>query len=183
MDSAIALFSKRGWSGFTIHAVAQMSRVSLGSLYHHFGSMDGLAAATWSRSLTRLLDALAHACASKRTARTSVEALVVGYLDFTERRRPEALFIHAASWASFLVEHAERLGAEKARAFEPLLTHFARYVAEGAVVRASPSMLEMLLIGPAAETSRRWLALDPSIDLDEARRVLPAATWRSVVGR
>lgn len=180
MDAAIAVFAKSGWSGFTIHAVAKKSRVSLGSLYHHFGSMDGIAAAAWSRALTRLLDGLARACAPKRSARASVEALVLGYLDFTEQHRDEALFIHASSWATFLPEHAARLGAEKQRAFAPLLTKFTGYVSDGALLEASPAMLEMLLIGPAAETARRWLSDDPSIDLAEARRLLPGATWRAV---
>lgn len=180
LDAAIAVFSKSGWSGFTIHAVAKRSRVSLGSLYHHFGSVDGIAAAAWSRSLTRLLEALARACAPKRTARASVEALVLGYLDFTEQHRAEALFIHASSWASFMPEHAERLGVEKARAFGPLLTTFTGWVDAGALVPASPAMLEMLLIGPAAETARRWLSDERAIDLAEARRWLPGATWRAV---
>lgn len=180
MDAAIAVFSKGGWAGFTIHAVAKKSRVSLGSLYHHFGSIDGIAAAAWSRSLTRLLEALAKACANKRSARASVEALVLGYLDFTERHRAEALFIHASSWASFMPEHAERLGVEKRRAFMPLLVRFGGYVEAGELVSASPAMLEMLLIGPAAETARRWLSDERAVDLAEARRCLPAATWRAV---
>ena len=178
LDATIDLFSRSGWRGFTIHAVSKRSRVSLGSLYHHFGSMDGIAAAAWTRAIVHLLDTLVARCTSRRSARASVEALVLGYLDFTEHHRPEALFIHASSWASFMPEHAADIAQAKEAAFAPLLAHFQAHAS--ALVPASPRLLELLLIGPAAETARRWLSNDPTIDLAEARRVLPGAAWRAV---
>lgn len=180
MDAAIALLDQKGWNGFTIHAIARKSRVSLGSLYHHFGSVNGIAAAAWSRSMTRLLTALSLACARASTPRSAVRALVLGYLDFTEQRRAEALFIHASSWASFLPEHASALADDKAKAFAPLLETFGGFVETGSLVDVSPPMLELLLIGPAAETARRWLAGVPGVSLPEARAVLPEAAWKAV---
>ena len=43
LDAALAVHAARGPEGFTIHAVVEESGRSLGSLYHHFGSFDGLA--------------------------------------------------------------------------------------------------------------------------------------------
>ena len=38
----------------------------------------------------------------------------------------------------------------------------------------------MLVIGPVAETSRRWLAGTPGIDLTQASRLLPERIWNSL---
>jgi hypothetical protein len=38
----------------------------------------------------------------------------------------------------------------------------------------------MLVIGPVAETARRWLAGAPGIDLTTAAAVLPERIWRSI---
>lgn len=180
LDAAIELFSSAGWSGFTIHEVVRASGISLGSLYHHFGSMDGLAAAAYARSLSRLLGFLAGRATSKRTARESVRALVLGYLDFVSAHRAEALFIHASAYASFLPLEASSIDAEKDRALAPLVKHFGALMNEGQLRPLSPLLLETLLIGPVAEASRRWLARDPRLSLTEARRWLPEATWAAV---
>jgi hypothetical protein len=56
----------------------------------------------------------------------------------------------------------------------------APHVTAGRVARLSPAMMEMLLIGPVAETARRWLSDPASVDLDEAAAVLPSRIWRSL---
>jgi hypothetical protein len=38
----------------------------------------------------------------------------------------------------------------------------------------------MLVIGPVAETARRWLAAAPGIDLAQASRPLPERIWHSI---
>ena len=41
-------------------------------------------------------------------------------------------------------------------------------------------LIEMLLIGPVAELSRRWLAGATDLDLGKAARVLPDRIWASL---
>ncbi|GGT05353.1 hypothetical protein GCM10010156_73860 [Planobispora rosea] len=49
--------------GFTMAALIARTGVSSGSLYHHFGSFDGLAAALYARCLAGLLAHFIHASA------------------------------------------------------------------------------------------------------------------------
>jgi hypothetical protein len=44
----------------------------------------------------------------------------------------------------------------------------------------SPSLVEVLVLGPAAEAARRWLGGTYDMDLGEAARVLPDRIWRSL---
>ncbi|MFG3604665.1 hypothetical protein [Micromonospora chersina] len=53
-------------------------------------------------------------------------------------------------------------------------------MAAGEFATLPEPLVEMLLIGPVAETARRWLAGVPGIDLGQAARVLPDRIWRSL---
>lgn len=165
---------------FGIHAVIAESQISLGSLYHHFGSMDGLSAALYARSMAALLDALLDALDGVRSARRGTRAIVVAYLAFAEREPARARFIHASAYADFLPAHAALVAEAKGPRLERIAAFYRQHVRAGRVVALPETLLEMLLIGPVAEFTRRWLAGAPGFDLDEARRLLPERIWRSL---
>ncbi|HEY8431503.1 MAG TPA: TetR family transcriptional regulator, partial [Sandaracinaceae bacterium] len=158
LDAALAVFERERFAGYTVHAVVAESGISLGSLYHHFGSMDGLSAALYGRCMARLLEAVADAAEAARGARAVIVAIVRSYLAFVARERAAAMFIHAAPSAAFLSEHATAIAAEKAPRLERIAAAVRPHVRSGAIVAMPEPLLEMLLIGPVAEVTRRWLA-------------------------
>jgi len=180
LDAALAVHAAHGREGFTVHAVVERSRVSLGSLYHHFGSFDGLAAALFAQSMAALLDAMVAALEGVTSPRAGVTALVRAYLAFTGEQRARAMFIHASSYASFLPAHAGVIEAAKGPRIEKIAAFLRPHVRSGKLAELSEPMIEMLLVGPVAEVSRRWLAGQPGIDLAEAARVLPERVWRGL---
>jgi AcrR family transcriptional regulator len=180
LDSALAVFEEDRFDGYTVHAVVARSSISLGSLYHHFGSMDGLSAALYSRCMARLLDAVASEAERARGPRAVVVAIATSYLRFVARRRTEAAFIHTAPGARFIQVHAAEVAAAKQPHLERIVATIRPHVQSGAIARLPETLLEMLLIGPVAETARRWLSDAPGLDLEEAVSVLPERIWRSV---
>lgn len=180
LEAALAVFERHGFDGYTVHAVVAESSISLGSLYHHFGSMDGLSAALYSRCMGSLLDAIGASLDGVSTPRSVVSAIVREYLAFTSRERTAAKFIHASPSERFLPAHAASIAAEKAPRLERIASALRPHVVSGAIVDLPEPLLEMLIIGPVAEIARRWLAGAPGIDLDEAARVVPERIWRSV---
>ncbi len=180
LDAALAVFEKHGFAGYTVHAVVAESGISLGSLYHHFGSMDGLSAALYSRCMAALLDAVGASLDDVGTPRAAVVAIARSYLAFTARERTAALFIHASPSERFLPLHTASIAADKASRLERIAAALRPHVRSGAMVDLPEALLEMLIIGPVAEIARRWLAGAPGIDLDEAARVVPERIWRSV---
>ncbi|MBA9006262.1 TetR/AcrR family transcriptional regulator [Thermomonospora cellulosilytica] len=180
LTAALDLYAAKGPDALTMTALIAETGVSSGSLYHHFGSVDGLSAALYARCMAGLLDAIIDALEEARTARDCVHATVTAYLRYVRDNRAAALFVHASSYAAFLPAHAGRIAEVKAPRMERIAGRLRRHAAAGEIVDLPEALLEMLVIGPVAETARRWLAGDPGIDLAEAARLLPERVWRSV---
>ncbi|GAA3230463.1 TetR/AcrR family transcriptional regulator [Actinocorallia longicatena] len=180
LDDALRVHTVLGPEGFTMTAVIRESGVSSGSLYHHFGSFDGLAAALYARCMASLLDALLAALEPETTARGGIEAVARAYLDFTRTDRDAAYFIHASAYATFLPSHATVIAEAKAPRLTRLLSWLEPHTATGEITPLSPTLTEMLLIGPVAETARRHLSGDPTLDLTEATLHLPPRIWASL---
>jgi AcrR family transcriptional regulator len=182
LDAALAVHESQGRDGFTVQAVLTASGVSLGSLYHHFGSFDGLAAALYGRCMGELLDEIVTTLHRARTAHGGVRAVVTAYLRFVEEHPDRARFVHASAYASYLPAHAGAIAEIKAPRMARMREWLAPHVAAGSVVDLPDPLLEMLLIGPVAELSRRWLAGATDIDLAKAARVLPDRVWAALRG-
>ena len=180
LDAALELFAREGFEGFTIHAIVEQSGVSLGSIYHHFGSMDGVSAALYARSMAQLLDEIGDALERAKTPRSGITALVRAYLGFTAKKRAAARFIHASAYQAFLPAHASTIHATKAPRLERILAWVRPHVREGTIVALPEPLFEALVIGPIAEVARRNLAGAPGFDLDEAEKLLPPRIWRSI---
>ncbi|MFD4143549.1 TetR/AcrR family transcriptional regulator [Streptomyces sp. NPDC058572] len=178
--SALRVYGESGHQGFTVNAVTAASGVSLGSLYHHFGSFDGLAAALYSRCMGQLLDEITEALQRTRTARTGVHALVRAYLRFTVEQRDAALFIHASAYSGYLTAHAEEIRKAKSAQLAGIAQWLALRIAADEIAPVPAPLIEVLVLGPAAEAARRWLANPADIDLAEAARVLPERVWHSL---
>ncbi|MDC3954018.1 TetR/AcrR family transcriptional regulator [Polyangium jinanense] len=180
LDAALDVFAKGGHEAFTVHAVVAASGVSLGSLYHHFGNADGLAAALYARCMGALLDDLVASLEGVRGARAGVAALVQAYLRHTAAQPASARFVHASAYASFLPAHAATIAASKQDRIAAISAWLRPHVKAGRIVALPEPLIEMLVIGPVAETARRWLAGAPEIDLDEAARELPERIWQAL---
>lgn len=105
--------------------------------------------------------------------------MVEAYFEFARDRRTAMLFIHASAYASFLPAHATLVAEIKSASFRRILSFFAGHSEAGRVVAMPLELLEVLVIGPVAELTRRWLA-DDAVDLREAARVLPARIFASI---
>ncbi|GGR83294.1 TetR family transcriptional regulator [Streptomyces aureoverticillatus] len=180
LDTALRVYAESGRQGFTVNAVTAASGVSFGSLYHHFGSFDGLAAALYIRCMDQLCDPVVAAVTRSRTARTGIRALVRAYLDFTREHRDVALFLHASVHSRYLAAHAQEVVAAKEAKFAPIAAWLHPRVVAGELAPLPAHFIEILVMGPVAETAQRWLSTTYEVDLDEAVRVLPDRIWRSL---
>ncbi|MFF2373258.1 TetR/AcrR family transcriptional regulator [Streptomyces xiamenensis] len=180
LRAAFEVYRDAGPQGFTLPAVIEASGVSVGSLYHHFGSFDGLAATLFIRCKDDLLAALTEAVRPATSAKGAVTALVSGYLRWSAAHRTEALIIHASPYAGYLRAHTERVDAGRAPRVAELLEFFGPRLAADGLRPLPPAQAEMLIMGPVTFAVTRWLAGTEGFDLEEAARTLPDRIWLSL---
>ncbi|MGW0996742.1 TetR/AcrR family transcriptional regulator [Streptomyces sp. NPDC002523] len=180
LDAALRVYAKGGDQGLTVGAVTKASGVSLGSLYHHFGSLDGLMDALLTRWLGRLLDELAAALAGTRTAHTGIRALVVAYLGFVQQHREAAVLLHSSYADRAGMADGRRLRDAQEARLSPLAQWAQSYVDAGELAPLHPALIESLVLGPVIALARRRLSGIDDVDLDEAALILPDRIWRAV---
>ena len=174
LDGALASFADQERASLTVRALAARSGVSVGSIYHHFGSLDGVAAALYERCMLRLLDHLVPVFADDPDPEAGCVRFVRAYLEWTRDRRDQALFLHASAYTGPVLASLGALAAAKRTRLEPMERWLMGHVASGAFVRLPPFLYELLILGPIVETARRWLADPDGVDLEVAMELLPA---------
>ncbi|GHH89449.1 TetR/AcrR family transcriptional regulator [Streptomyces capillispiralis] len=179
LDAALRVFAESGEQGLTVQAVTRASGVSMGSLYHHFGSLDGLVTALLTRWLERLLGEMVTALEQAESARDGVGALVRMYLAFIRDHRDVGMLLHSSRADQLGMRQARLLRDAQEARLTPLTAWVSGHVESGEIAPLPLSVLESLVLGPVVGVSRRWLTLG-DVDLDEAARVLPDRIWRSV---
>jgi cell division inhibitor SulA len=116
-----------------------------------------------------------------RTARTGVYAVVISYLSFVTDQSAKARFIHASAYAAYLPAHADMIEEAKRPRVAHTVSWLAPHIASSSIVDLPDPLTEMLLIGPVAEISRRWLS-GAQVDLTRAAKLVPARTWAALRG-
>ncbi|MFJ4711387.1 TetR/AcrR family transcriptional regulator [Streptomyces sp. NPDC088785] len=179
LDTALSVYAEAGETGVTVHALTSSSGVSAGSLYHHFGSVDGLMGALLLRWLGRLLDEVSAALARSRTARTGIRAAVRSYLAFVGEHPDAARLLHSSYADRLTMAQARRLRDSQEARLSPVAVWLERHIASGELAALPAPLIESLALGPVVAVARRWLSVG-DVDLTHAARVLPDRIWRSL---
>ncbi|MZD10013.1 TetR family transcriptional regulator [Streptomyces sp. SID5785] len=180
LDAALRVYAEDGEQGVTVSALTRASGVSLGSLYHHFGSVDGLMNALVVRWLGRLLEELGSALAHTRSARTGVRALVRAYLGFVRDHPDEARLLHSAYADRLSMEQARHLRDTQEARLSPLSAWVDGYVKAGEVADLPAPVLEALVLGPVIGLARSSLAGVGEGDVDQMAGLLADRIWRGL---
>jgi AcrR family transcriptional regulator len=180
LDAALRLYAESGEQGVTVSAVTRVSGVSLGSLYHHFGSLDGLLTALTERWTARLLGELVAALTATTDARAGIRAVVETYMAFVRDHPGAAMLLHSPYADERMMPKARETRDRQAANVSAFAAWAQPHIASGTLAPLSQPLLETLILGPVVALARRWLAGIRDVDLEEAARVLPDRIWRSV---
>jgi AcrR family transcriptional regulator len=180
LQAALECFTERGFTATTVEEIRQRSGASIGSIYHHFGGKEGIAAELYVEGLRGYQEGFLRAIETTDGAEAGIRSLVRHHLRWVEQN---------PSLAQFLMNRRETelLAATKARvrdlnrSFFPRVTAWVeRWVEAGALRPLSADLREPVLLGPCQEFSRLWLAGRTRISLGRAERELADATWNAV---
>jgi AcrR family transcriptional regulator len=167
LTSAASLAARTGFDELSLAELSTSSGVSNGSIYHHFGSKDGVLAALLCRIVEDNQAVLLAVLDTYRgDARAGVLQTVAQQLYWVETHRYDA---------RLLIEHREHVARGPVREQVRKLNHhflaesqkwLARQAASGGLPQLRVEVAHAVVFAPAQEVCRLWLT----------RRAFPAPT-------
>jgi AcrR family transcriptional regulator len=158
----------------TIEDVRRRSGASVGSIYHHFDGKDGIEAALYVKILRGYQAGVLRALRSATDAEVGVKGLVRYHLHWVERNREPARFLLRGGVAR------EQSGEELKALNQSLLATVGGWVEAQAAIRPMQRQLfYFVVLGPAQELCRSWLA-GRVRSLHGMDGDLAEAAWRAV---
>ncbi|MBG0829834.1 TetR/AcrR family transcriptional regulator [Planomonospora sp. ID67723] len=177
LEAALRIVAEGGLGAMTVGRLAEVSGASNGSIYHHFGSRGGVVAELYRESFAELVGAMALAL-DDRPAEAVVPELAGRFLDWIVENPTRGEFVYRASVAGLLAE--DGVAEFKARVMAPLAEWFEARTACGELRPVPAWALDAVVMGPAHECARRYLAGPDSFDLKLARPEVEHAVWAIV---
>jgi AcrR family transcriptional regulator len=179
LDAALACFAQRGLLGTRIEDIRRAAGASTSSVYNLFDGLSALTVALLARTFERLFAHVISRALAEHRPDAAVRALVDGHMEWVLGHEDEARFMYGAMALELATGGREELTELKARLTVPVIKHLASLAGEGALPAWPASTLEFIVLGPAHEACRRYLAGAP-VDLAGLRRLLPDVAWESV---
>lgn len=183
LDGALESYTDAPDQRLSVQALAERSGVSVGSIYHHFGSLDGVATALQARCQLRLLAELAEALQGDPPPYRGIHLLVRAHLNWTKAHRQEALFLHTSGREGRALERQEELERQRQDRREVIQRWVLAQVHAGHFVELPQALYEPLLLGPLAHIARGWLADPEALGLDEVAGALPDRIWGALTAK
>lgn len=180
LQAALGCFVAHGVEATTIEMIRAASGASTGSLYHHFGNKERIAAAVYLEGLRRFRVLQAAYFESATTLEAGIRALVHAQVDWiaAEPEWARYLFNHRGVLAQAGLEASQRESLQEsvAKAGE----WFTARLPAGQRLRWPPEAYVALLVGPVHEYARHWLAGQRELPLTDLREFFADAACRAV---
>jgi AcrR family transcriptional regulator len=180
LDAALACFMDKGVLATTIEDIRLASGASIGSLYHHFGSKEELAATLYLEGMRDYQDGAVAALRRHPGAEAGVKAAVVHHLRWVMGHRDLARFIFAMGDVHALGPRSDELREMNRRFFGECSRWLSEQVQAGQIRKVPSDLYYALWIGPAHELARHLLSGRVRTRWQTAADLLAEAAWQAL---
>lgn len=180
LAAALDCFNQYGIEGTTIDMIRQQSNASVGSIYHHFGSKEDIAAALFIEGMRQFGQLLRDRVNQAQSAEQGIKAIVYANIAWISEN---------PAWASYCFHHrgavkhgsaAKTFSADNKAFHRFLQTWFMPHVLSGEIKLLPPTLMSALVIGATHDYARHWLAGRTKTALQDHANILAEAAWLSV---
>jgi AcrR family transcriptional regulator len=130
LATASRLFAEKGYSQTTTAEIAREAGVAEGTLYHHFGSKDGIFLTLFDETMEGFLSGIEEILAGGRTGRESLSALVRFHFGYVSRHGEQFLILLRDFPIHMTVEHLAAGSPQRVR-INRITELFSRVLARG----------------------------------------------------
>ena len=176
LDAALECFSTMGYEQTTLADIRSRAGASTGSIYHHFGSKERIAASLYLEGIRQTQEAGISALLRTRTARTGIAAQVGAYIDWVVDNPAFAAFLFSMRHAPFLAEDEEAIAGLNDDVHRQAARWIEDRVAAGELPDIEPAMRWALVFGPCRHWAGSWLRGTTATSPAEAKRQISIAS-------
>lgn len=180
LDAALEVFLESGVDAASVDEVRNRSGASVGSLYHRFGSKEGIAAAVYVDALRGYQAEFVTALDRARDAADGIRSVVRTHMRWVRANPDRAQFLFAIAGSDVRRAASAELRELNEPFFAVVETWLRRHVEAGEIRAASFDVVYALWLGPSQELARLWLARGRRGSLRTETTLLADAAWRSL---
>lgn len=182
LTAARSLFAAKGFQATSIEDICVRSGASVGSVYHHFGSKEGMAAALYVEAMTDYQRGLCGILEQPVSPDVAVGRVIEHYLRWMESNRESALLILSVEHADIRELAADQITTLNAPVVDLVEEWATQHVQSHSLPPIPLDLLMAYVIGPARRFAQMWLQGRTQITVDQAVQMLPAAAWHGLAG-
>ena len=151
LDAALTTFLKNGVAGTTIEALHRASGASVGSIYHFFGSKEGVAAELYIATLHDYFDAYLAALQASSTARRGIEATIRTHLEWVASNEVRARYLFHCREYEVIEDSRPAIAALNEQFYGHATAWLVPHVEKGRIKPLPPRLCQALWMGPSVE--------------------------------
>lgn len=177
IHAALACFVEHGVEKTTIDMIRAASGASVGSLYHHFGNKEGLAAEVYLEGLRQVRAQTQAALSDCQDLQSAIAGIINTHIDWIVDNPDWAQFVFSARRTLANTPRDAELRHETAKAQQDLATLFTQ-LPDGQLLDQWPAdVVPSLIVGPLHDYARNWLEGRRRQSPAELREAFCRAAW------
>jgi AcrR family transcriptional regulator len=178
LSAALECFLNNSVSATTVDDLRERSEASVGSIYHHFGSKEGLAGQLYLEILRDYHEAYLSTLRQSRNARDGVMGSVRHHLRWVAAQPDRARYLFHYREHEVVRTSDGAVKALNANFYAEATVWLRAHVDAGRIKPLPPRLYQALWMGPTLEYARQWLASETrQSELLEAESALTRAAW------
>jgi AcrR family transcriptional regulator len=177
---ALPCFNARGIEAATIEDLRRRSGQSVGTIYHHFGNKEGVAAALFFAGFDDQSRAIAKRTAAAADAHAVVVELVAAYVGWATALPELAAFLFMARETVAQGPHGDELRGRLEARYAPIDARLEEGVRAGLITELPADLIPALVLGGAESYCRGWLAGRRQARPTAYAALLAEAAWRGI---
>lgn len=178
--AALALFDAQGVEATTIEQLREAADISTGSLYHHFGSREGLVLALYEDLLEQYRAAMTAALVRQSGIRELLDAFVTTHIGWAMQNPTAERFLSEHRHHRSLTDAEGQLQDETADFIRPLLRRIKPAIEAGILKPLPTELLLSLVLGPVQTWLRLHRTGSSKLDAGNAARKLSDLIWEAI---
>ena len=183
LKAALGCFIGNGVEATTVDDIVRASGSSIGSLYHHFGNKEGVAAGLFIDGIERLNAGLLKKLKRCRSAEAGVRTVVTQYCDWVTANRDIARYLLNSRDIAFPPHTKDQLREIHSAHIAEIFRWFGPFVRDGDMKALPVDTYVPIISGPIQDYTRHWLAGQVQESPARVKAIFADAAWNAVRGR